>query len=180
TYPYQQIPFQYSLHVVDSPGSKPKHISFLAEGSKDPRKEFLSSLKEALGSKGDIIVYNQGFEKARLNELAELFPKEKKWVESIFERVVDLLIPFRNFHYYNPKQKGSASIKDVLPAITGKDSYKKLDINNGEDASLQFINMAFGDYTQQEKEETRENLEKYCALDTEAMIWIVDELREKI
>ncbi|MBD3249621.1 DUF2779 domain-containing protein, partial [Candidatus Woesearchaeota archaeon] len=114
TYPYQQIPFQYSLHVVDSPGSKPKHISFLAEGSKDPRKKFLSSLKEALGSKGDIIVYNQSFEQRILKSLAELFPKEKKWVESIFERMVDLLIPFRRFHYYNPKQKGSASLKDVL------------------------------------------------------------------
>jgi len=177
TKPYQQIPFQYSLHVVESEKTKPKHFSFLADGAKDQRKEFLSSLKENLGDKGSIIVYNQSFEKRILKELAEVFPKEKKWVEAVFERVVDLWEPFKKFYYYHPKQMGSASLKYVLPVLTKK-SYQKLEISNGEDASLQFLTIAFEEVTEKEKERVREALEKYCGLDTEGMVWIVGELRE--
>jgi hypothetical protein len=173
--PYQQIPFQYSLHVDN--GKEVKHYSFLASGKEDPRKEFVSSLKKVLGGKGSIIVYNQSFEISRLKELAGLFPSCKKWVNPAVKRVIDLLQPFRNFDYYSPIQKGSCSIKAVLPALTGK-SYSDLDlIKNGGDASLAFLDIAFSDIPSSEKEKLRKNLEKYCGLDTEGMVWIVDELR---
>lgn len=173
TKPYQQIPFQYSLHVVKSEKSKPKHYSFLAKGPKDQRKEFLSSLKKVLGTEGNIMVFNAAFEKAVLKDLAAAFPKEKKWVESILARIVDLLIPFRNFYYYSPKQKGSASLKNVLPVLTNK-SYDKLGINNGEEASIQFLTMTFDEIPEKK---IRKDLEEYCGLDTEGMIWIVEKLK---
>jgi len=163
TKPHQQIPFQFSLHVNG------KHISFLASGKDDPREEFIKKLKESLGETGSIIVYNQAFEIGRLRELAEMFPDYKNWVESVIGRVVDLLIPFRGFHYYHPSQCGSASIKKVLPAVTGK-SYDGMEINNGSDAALAYFKL--------DDEKTREALEKYCCLDTEGMIWILDELKE--
>ncbi|MFZ1979532.1 MAG: DUF2779 domain-containing protein [Bacteroidota bacterium] len=64
-HPYQVIPFQFSLHLVSSPGSEPKHFSFLADGDVDPRPELLRQLKALLGKEGSIIAYNAGFEKGK-------------------------------------------------------------------------------------------------------------------
>jgi len=172
--PYQRVPFQFSLHVV---GDSTEHHSFLADGTDNPRPEFLSSLKKVLGKIGSIIVYNQVFEKGVLEELAQAFPEYRSFVDSVFSRIVDLLVPFRNFHYYHPSQKGSASIKYVLPTLTGV-SYANMGINNGEDASVAFVNVTFGNVSEEERQKVRANLEEYCCLDTEGMIWIVDKVRE--
>ena len=171
--PYQQIPFQFSLHVVKSEGAEIEHHEFLYSGSGDPRKEFASSLKEVIGSSGSIVVYNQSFEISRLKELALFFPSEKEWIYDVISRMVDLLVVFRGFAYYNPKQEGSASIKKVLPAIVGKD-YSSLGIAEGMDASLSYLEN-FGKI-----DSIREDLLEYCKLDTMAMVWIVEKLGEII
>jgi CRISPR/Cas system-associated exonuclease Cas4 (RecB family) len=173
TKPYQQIPFQFSLHIVND--GKTEHHSFLADAKRDPRKDFAKELKNVLGKTGSIVVYNQSFEIARLRELAAFLPEYSDWVENTIGRIVDLLVPFRNFSYYNPLQQGSASIKKVLPALTGKD-YSELVINNGEDASLSFLDILNGLVEENEVEKIRTDLKMYCCLDTEGMIWIVDEL----
>ncbi len=173
TKPYQAIPFQFSLHVDN------KHHSFLASSKDDPRREFLSALKKVIGDKGSIVVYNQSFEQGRLKELAEAFPEEKKWIDLVIARMVDLLIPFRSFHYYHPQQKGSASIKEVLPALTGK-SYSEMEIEDGGTASLSFLTMVQEDITKAEKLKIRKDLEDYCGLDTEGMVWIIEKLKEMV
>lgn len=169
------MPFQFSLHVVDTPGAAPKHHGFLGDGSEDPRPAFLSELKSVLGNRGNIVVYNQSFEKGVLTELGEAFPDYAAWVNETCARVVDLYAPFRSFSYYHPMQQGSASIKKVMPALTGK-GYDELNIAQGNDASMAFFNMAMGTCTGDEKTKIMKDLEEYCALDTEGMIWIVDEL----
>jgi len=175
TKPYQQIPFQFSLHIAD--GKKVKHIEFLHDSKDDPREKFLLELKKALDKKGNIIVFNQSFEKTILKQLAEAFPKHRKWVNSVDKRIVDLLVPFRNFDYYNPEQKGSCSIKAVLPAVTGE-NYKDLNIDNGSLASVSYFETVFGGLKKQEVTKIRADLLKYCSLDTEGMIWIVDQLKK--
>lgn len=177
TRPYQQIPFQFSLHVVEKENAAPEHYSFLADGTGDPRAEFLFSLKNVLGDSGSIVVYNQSFEKGILRDLSTAFPGLDGWVENIFDRTVDLLKPFRSIHYYHSRQKGSASIKNVLPVLTGT-SYDHLDISDGMDASLAFLDIVSNKVTEKEEIKIKEGLEKYCALDTEGMIWIVDKLKE--
>jgi len=181
--PYQQIPFQFSLHIIDKKGNK-KHHSFIAEGKADPRPEFFKKLKKLLAKKGSIIVYNQSFEQGRLKELAGLLPKENKTVDEFIKRMVDLLVPFRNFDYYDSKQHGSASIKYVLPALT-KVTYKGMEIANGGQASLRYLFIIHGSYdgkkaNKEEIKKVREDLEKYCCLDTEAMIMILDKLNEVV
>jgi len=176
--PYQRIPFQFSLHIVQEDGST-EHLSFLAEGKSDPRKKFVAELKNVLGNSGSIIVYNQSFEQGLLRELAETFPKYLEWVISLTPRFVDLIIPFRKFHYYNPVQKGSASIKKVLPAVTGK-SYDGMYIADGMTASIRYIESEFGDCSESKRKKIRNSLEKYCGLDTEGMIWIIDELKKQL
>ncbi len=179
TRPYQQIPFQFSLHVVEKEYTAAKHYSFLANGSNDPRPEFAASLKEVLGNNGSIVVYNQSFEKGVLNNLATFLPKYNEWVESLNDRIIDLLSPFRSFHYYDPRQKGSASIKSVLPVLTEKD-YEDLNISNGMDASLAFLDVISNNVSEDERMKVMDDLEKYCALDTEGMIRIVEKLKELI
>jgi hypothetical protein len=36
--PYDQLPFQWSVHVQEKPGAEPKHREFLATTTSDPRK----------------------------------------------------------------------------------------------------------------------------------------------
>lgn len=175
--PYQQVPFQFSLHIMDSIESKPEHHSFLSEGSEDPRPAFLKALNKVIGSKGSVIVYSAPFEYRILNELTRDFPKETDWIPTIQNRFVDLLIPFRKFYYYHPKQEGSASIKKVLPAVTGK-SYCDLEVAGGESANVQFLYMAHGGTdskkpTEVEIKKIKKNLERYCEQDTMGMVDIL-------
>lgn len=173
---YTQVPFQYSLHVQHE-DDRLEHYEFLHKNNTDPRKLILISMIEVLGDKGSVIVFNQSFEKSRLKELASLYPQYETNVNNILERIVDLLVPFSNFNYYNPSQNGSCSIKKVLPAVTGK-SYEGMEIANGADASTLYFKSTFEDrFSAEEKEKIYSNLLKYCNLDTEGMVWIVNELK---
>ena len=134
-------------------------------------------LKKVLGNAGSIIVSNKGFEEGILKELAKAFLEYDSWVNQIRSRFVDLLAPFRSFYYYHPSQKGSASLKSVLPVLTGK-SYEGMDIADGESASIKFQTVTYGSVSEEERNKVRAGLEKYCSLDTEGMILIVDNLRE--
>jgi hypothetical protein len=173
--PYQQVPFQFSLHAIRKEGAKPEHFYFLASGKEDPRKQFAAELNKVIGNKGSVVTYNSSFESARLKELAEAYPKDRKWINNVLNRIVDLLIPFRSFYYYNPKQQGSASIKKVMPALIGK-GYGDLEIAEGGSASLAFLDIIFGKIPKKDRQRLRKDLERYCERDTEGMIWIVKEL----
>jgi|TARA_Y100000310_G_scaffold231420_1_gene233960 hypothetical protein len=177
--PYQRIPFQFSLHVVKEKGGEVEHYEFLHDSKEDPRGLFLAELKKVLGETGTIVTYNQAFEMGVLKECSEAFPEFKDWVENTLIRIVDLWVPFRNFSYYNPSQHGSASIKQVLPAVTGKD-YSDLDIGDGGTASLKFIDITYGSVLKEEKLKIREDLLKYCCLDTKGMVDIVEKLKENV
>jgi hypothetical protein len=181
--PHQQIPFQFSLHKLSKEG-KTEHFSFIAEGSEDPRKEFLKELLKVMGKKGSVVIYNQSFEQGRMEELKEIFKDKQKEIAMIIKRMKDLIVPFRSFHYYDCKQSGSCSIKDVLPALTGK-SYEGMEISEGMQASLKYLWIIHGSRkegekpaTKEEVKKVREDLEKYCGLDTQAMIDVLDVLRK--
>ncbi|MBU0761069.1 MAG: DUF2779 domain-containing protein, partial [Nanoarchaeota archaeon] len=178
TKPYQAVPFQFSLHIVKKKDDKPKHISFLADGRTDPRNTFLQALKDNLGGKGSIVVYNEGFEKGRIKECIESFPEFEKWGQKILERIMDLLHPFKKFHFYHPKQKGGAGLKKVLPIFSKDVKYDDLVISNGLDASVSYYKSHFEDVPAGEKAKIREALEKYCELDTYAEIVLVEELEK--
>jgi hypothetical protein len=191
--PYQNIPFQFSCHIMQTPDTKPENLYFLAGDDKaDPRIGFLESLKKALrydddydnkrsGSpaNGSILVYYETFEKNILKELARMFPKHNWWIENAIDRIVDMYEPFGKFYYYNSDQKGSASLKNVLPALTGI-NYDEMEISNGQMASIRYLNITF---LKGEKEPDKAQVEKirkalldYCSLDTEGMIFILRKL----
>lgn len=176
TKPYSQVPFQFSVHIVEKAGTRPKHYSFLADGVADPRPEFMARLKKVMGTKGSVIAFYASFEKSRLEECAGAYPEYAKWVASINDRVVDLLIPFRAFAYYHPKQNGSCSLKKVLPVLTGK-SYDDMEIGDGGIASREYFRVTYTD-DNADKAKVRRDLEAYCGLDTLGMVEIVEKLRE--
>jgi len=175
--PYQRIPFQFSLHIQKGEGGDVKHISFLADGMDDPRPKFMQALKDNLGDVGSILVYSQSFEKGVMNESATALEEFREWYDkNILPRVKDLLDVFRDFAYYDPKQKGSASIKAVLPVLSDL-SYKDLDIDKGDLASYEYERVTFDPSVSEEnKAKVQEDLEKYCELDTLAEVEIVGAL----
>ena len=177
--PYQRIPFQFSLHIQSKNGNL-KHYSFLAEGVEDPRMEFMMELRRLLNKKGSIVVYNQGFEKGVMTEGATAFPEFREWYDgNIKGRVVDLLDVFREFWYYDSGQKGSCSIKAVLPVLSDL-KYSDLEIGKGDLASLEYERVTYGDVGEEERLKVRAALEKYCELDTLAEVEIVCTLRNII
>jgi hypothetical protein len=176
-HPYHVLPFQFSLHIVQSPDCEPKHYSFLAKGVVDPRPELLRQLKDLLGKDGSIIAYYAAFEKGKLADACITYTEYADWYAQIEKRIVDLYSPFGSFYYYNPNQCGSASLKKVLPALTGK-GYDDMEIAEGGTASAEYLRVTFGDVDVFDRQKVREQLEKYCGLDTMAMVWIVEKLKE--
>jgi hypothetical protein len=175
--PYQQLVFQYSLHVLPSEKDKLIHKEYLAETNGiDPRIKFIEQLIADCGNQGDILVYNIGFERGKLNELAEVFPQFSADIEKITERIKDLMLPFQKRWYYTPQMKGSYSIKKVLPALVPKLSYDNLNISEGGTASNTFAAMVSGTF-EGNAEQTRTDLLAYCKLDTFAMVKIVEKLK---
>jgi len=176
TRPYQNIPFQFSLHVQLALGAETRHYWYLADGPQDPRPELLAKLNDTLGLDGSVIVYNKTFEEGCLRDMSEAFSEHAGWIDSVISRMEDLIVPFRSFAYYHPLQKGSASLKSVLPAVTGR-GYEGLTITEGGEASLRYLDITYGEVSEEEKQKTRQDLLTYCGLDTEGMVWITETLR---
>jgi len=133
-------------------------------------------LKSAVEPSGSIVVFNAAFEKSRMKECAVILPEYEEWVAAVNHRIVDLLNPFKAFNFYHPDQCGSASMKQVLPALTGKD-YASLEIQAGGAASREFLRVTFGDVGESERKRVRRALDLYCGQDTEGMVWILDALK---
>ena len=125
--PYQQIPFQWSVHVKPSPRSrKLEHQEFLAANGNDPREAFIDSFLGVLEN-GDshIVVYNQTFEEGQLTDLARWLPRYAKRIERVRGRLWDLL-PVVKQHVYDPAFAGSFSLKSVLPALVPEMTYEDM------------------------------------------------------
>jgi len=173
--PYQQIPFQYSLHILEKPDGKLQHHEYLARPRQDPREDLVSNLINQMPDKGSVLVYNQSFEIGILKNLAELFPQQKKKIEKIISNIVDLMAPFKNRDVYHWQMNGSYSLKAVLPAMVPKLSYKHLDVSDGGMAMEAYAAMNQTD-NKKEIERIRKSLLEYCQLDTLAMVEIIKKL----
>ena len=178
TWPFCQVPFQFSVHLQSARGADATHVEFLAEGDTDPREAFIDALLRALPPTGDILVYYLPFETARLRELAEAFPHHARAIDGIIDRCKDLIVPFKKGWYYDPAMGTSNSIKAVLPALVPELSYSGMAIADGEAASRQFVAMLTGTY-EGDRAALRTDLLAYCKLDTMAMVRILGVLEER-
>lgn len=177
TRPYQQIPFQYSLHIEHQDGNL-DHIEFLGDENCDPREELIKSMIYNIPQGATVMVFNESFEKTRIKELAIDFPQYAKELLNIRDGIVDLATPFSQKHYYHPDLKGKYSIKVVLPHLVPEmaEAYKKLElVQNGGDAMNTFPRLK--EMSKEQCDLYRNALLKYCELDTYAMVRVLDKLR---
>lgn len=174
--PYDQLPFQWSVHVEKQVGAEPEHFEFLAPDSSDLRRTFISTLCDALGEHGSIMVYNATFESQRLSELAVWFPEFSGRVRKIQRRLWDLLPIIRN-HVYHPQFCWSFSLKSVLSPLVPGMSYDGMAVADGQAAGLAWESLISGDCEEGEREQERKALLDYCGQDTLAMVKIIDVLR---
>jgi len=175
--PYAQVPFQWSCHIHHA-DRRLEHVEFLDVSGSDPRRACAEGLVKHIGDDGILIAYNAGFEKRVIRELAALYPDLSNALLAMNERFVDLLPVARN-GYYHPSQKGSWSIKAVLPALVPELNYADLDhVQNGSEAQLAWM-QASGAEPEQRKA-IADQLLAYCKLDTLAMVKIVDALLMRV
>lgn len=179
--PYQQIPFQYSLHIEQADGSL-EHREFLARAGSDPRRALAERLVQDIPQGVCSLAYNMSFEKTVIRGLAEQFPDLAAHLMDIHDNLHDLMIPFKEQSYYSAAMNGSYSIKYVLPALYPDDpelDYHNLDgIHNGGEASAAFADMP--SYSPEQREAMRAALLQYCELDTYAMVKVLRRLKAAV
>lgn len=175
--PYEQIPFQYSLHYIDK---ELKHKEFLAEAGIDPRRSLAEQLVKDIPKDVITLAYNMGFEKGVIKRLSKLYPDLSEHLMNIHDNIKDLMIPFQKGYFYKKDMHGSYSIKYVLPALFPDDpslNYKNLDlIHNGGEAMSSFQDLI--NKPLEDQKYIRERLLRYCELDTYAMVKIYEKLKE--
>ncbi len=175
--PYQQLPFQYSLDVIEAPDKKLKHFEYIHQDSTNPVKPLTDQLIDNIGETGSIVVWNMSFESSCNVLLAKLYPEKKDQLKKINSRIVDLMVPFSDGLYIDKDFQGSASIKKVLPVLNQKLSYKSLNISEGESAQRIWMQTFLDNNPQFSKEKVIKDLLVYCGLDTLAMVEIYNYLK---
>lgn len=181
TKPYQQVTFQYSLHIMKSESGPVEHREYLApsDGS-NPMPALAEQLCQDIPENVCVLAYNKSFECSRIEEMADAFPHLKSHLLNIRENIKDLLDPFQKGYYYLPAMKGSFSIKSVLPALFPDDpelNYHNLagSVHNGTEAMTIFPKIK--DMSPADAAAARQSLLEYCKLDTWAMVKVLEALR---
>jgi len=176
TRPFQQMPFQYSDHVLEEDGTL-HHRGYLHPDRSDPRPRLAEELIEAIDGEGSIVVYS-GFEARVIRSLAEAIPKlHDRLLPLVEHRMVDLHHLIHE-HYYHPKFRGSFSIKGVLPVLVEGLDYRDLTIKEGSQAAGAFMDMTNPATPAAKRDALREGLLAYCHRDTEAMVRLFQTLKE--
>src|SRR6185369_4151690 len=125
--PYEQIAFQWSCHIERAPGVF-EHHAFLDLSGNDPTLPCIEKMREVIDADNDgpILVFYQTYEKGRLEGMAARHPEHAELLQRYIGRLVDLH-PLVKQHFYDPRMKGSFSIKKVLPVIAPDLDYKELE-----------------------------------------------------
>jgi hypothetical protein len=173
TGPYGQVPFQFSAHIEEADGDV-QHVGFLSTDGADPRPAITEALA-ALPGQGAVIAYNAAFERRCLLDLAEAVPTHAEALRSLASRLVDLL-PVTRYHWYHRDQRGSWSIKHVLPTIAPELDYAGLEVKDGTLAMEAWREAADPATTSERHAAIRVALEAYCARDTFAMVILLRRL----
>ncbi|SDB43321.1 protein of unknown function [Desulfonatronum thiosulfatophilum] len=181
TRPYEQLPFQWSCHVLDTSSTDPnalRHLEFLDLTGQPPMRGFAESLLAASGTTGTIFVYGH-FEAMIIRGLIRRFPDLEAPLQALLDRITDLL-PIMREHYYHPQMFGSWSLKSILPCLAPDLSYAELtDVQHGGQAQDAYLEAIAPKTTPSRREELRKALVKYCALDTLGLVRIVEVMRGK-
>lgn len=167
--PFQQLPFQYSVHVLEADGTL-QHREFLYTETDDPRPALARQLVLDIGPTGSLVVYHARFERSVLRELARMLPQPRAALQGMVARLWDQLDIFR-YDYLDPAFEGSNSIKRVLPALAPELSYDDLAVRRGDQAQAVWQMLIRSDDADL-RAELAAGLRAYCGRDTLAMVAI--------
>lgn len=167
--PHEQLPTQFSIHFCTGLEDEPSHRAFLADHTRDDRRELAERLITELQGAATVVHFSP-FEKTVVNGLAKRFPDLKDELEALTGRFFDLARLVQPDCVYYPAFRGSSSIKAVLPVLVPGMDYSTLAIADGDNAVAAFARMAMGRCTPSEVESTRRDLLAYCEQDTLAMV----------
>jgi len=175
--PWRPTTVQFSYHEAKAGGGY-SHQAFLAEGPADPREELSVRMLEATRHAERIVMYSS-FERTRIRELAEALPGLKGDLLALEAKLVDLLPVIQN-HVYHPDFNGSFSLKYVLHPLVPSLTYSDLIIQDGLQASVEIWRLLFVAHkiASEKRDRLRTDLLAYCERDTEAMVKLLERLRE--
>jgi Domain of unknown function(DUF2779) len=177
TRPHQAIPFQFSAHIEQENGDI-EHREFLSLDGTDPRRPCAEELVHMIPPTGAVIAYYASFERSRINELASAFADLKDGLRAIADRVVDLL-PVTKANWYHRDQRGSWSIKAVLPTVAAELDYAGLEVKDGGSAQKAYREAIAADTDELRRQAIDAALRAYCGRDTKAMIVLASALLGK-
>ncbi|KKQ82984.1 MAG: hypothetical protein UT07_C0013G0005 [Parcubacteria group bacterium GW2011_GWB1_38_8] len=169
TRPYQQVPFQYSLHIQKDLKNNLIHKEYLHTENSNPVLPLLKQMQKDFDGKGSIVSWYKQFEMKRNDEMALMYPEFKSFLQNLNDRMVDLMIPFSKGWFVDKDFFGSASLKAVLPVLAPELSYKELEVSHGGQAQRIWMETILNGKNIENKDKIMDNLRKYCTLDTYAM-----------
>ena len=190
--PFEQMPFQFSMHVQNKHGDPLGHFSYLHldvrnAPTSDPRKELIAALCDAvkqIGPNGTIIAHHASFEEKMLKNLsdyakAHLGEDYAKMLEHMGKRLIDLEKVFAQ-DYIDPRFLGSTSLKKIQPVIAPSRSYAALEgsVADGQKAGEVYAMWVLQPQQAFWVNAQRKALLEYCALDTQVMVDVVGHLEE--
>jgi hypothetical protein len=178
--PQQQVPFQYSLHIVEEDGAVHHREHLCATRGENPVPGLVARLAEDMRPHGSVIVWNKAFEASRNAEMAALMPDREPFLSGVNRRMVDLADVVSKGWWLHPAFGGRWSLKSVLPVAAPDLRYDDLEISEGGSASERWTQCMIDDpspLSDSEREATLAALRDYCRLDTLAMVRIWRHLR---
>ena len=204
-HPYTHFLFQYSLHIERTEGdceldntNGDYHREFFAKDHSDCRRALAEQMIRDidLSNGGTVLVYNDRFEKGRIEELAKYFPDLSEQLMKIHNAVFDLekiihaaetvykrfdptysLAGQPKFNFYDKNLHASFSIKKLLPIFTSL-TYNDLEVGNGNEAM--YVYSLLEELTAKERAEKYDALKIYCRQDTWSMVEILWALKKLI
>ena len=175
--PHQHIPFQVSIHILNSK-LELAHREYLADNIEKAPVGLVEFMRETIPTGGNLISWHASFENTRNKQIAEIYPEYSDFLLGLNERTFDLETIFKD-EYRHPGFKGRTSIKKVLPVLCPEFSYKELEIQNGTEAMENWDRIIFDEELEEsDRASIQKSLLAYCELDTLAMVKIFKHLLE--
>lgn len=172
--PHQHIPFQVSIHTIQTDGSI-KHYEFLANELEIPG-QLVQFMSESTGITGTFISWHKSFEMGRNRDMIDWLPEYQEYLEYMNRNMFDLEDIFKS-EYVDYRFHGSTSIKKVLPVLLPELSYDDLEVQNGTMALDLWGRMVLDADFKEDKNEVRQKLLEYCKLNTWAMVELIGKLK---
>jgi predicted RecB family nuclease len=179
TRPWQAVPFQWSMHWMETRDSDVVHVDFLAEEPGDPRQDFVESLYAMVKDAGSVLCYSAAEQTILKQLVREGVTGAEELAQFWLPRQVDLLALVRD-HLYMPGFMGGYSIKRVISTLIPGFGYSDLAIQSGDEVAPAYLKMHAPDTPQDAKRQIARDLRQYCHRDTESLVRLVKVLRQLV